>query len=102
MNVHTRSMIVVMRKELRDFYRDRRTFLMTLLLTPLLFPAIMLGMFKLMENRANTQLDKDMAIPVAGGEFAPNLLAHLASHGIAARKAMACRMYLAVTRPSMM
>ena len=44
-----------LRKELRDFYRDRRTFLMTLLLTPLLFPAIMLGMFKLMENRASTQ-----------------------------------------------
>ena len=87
MNFHTRSMLVVMRKELRDFYRDRRTFLMTLLLTPLLFPAIMLGMFKLMENRASTQLDKDMTIPVAGSEHAPNLLAHLASHGIAARKA---------------
>ena len=36
MSFHTRSMMVVMRKELRDFYRDRRTFLMTLLLTPLL------------------------------------------------------------------
>ena len=92
MNFHTRSMMVVMRKELRDFYRDRRTFLMTLLLTPLLFPAIMLGMFKLMENRASTQLDKDMTIPVAGSEFAPNLLAHLASHGIAARKASVAAM----------
>jgi len=96
MNFHTRSMMVVMRKELRDFYRDRRTFLMTLLLTPLLFPAIMLGMFKLMENRASTQLDKDMTIPVAGSEFAPNLLAHLASHGIAARKASVAEVEQAV------
>jgi sodium transport system permease protein len=96
MNIDFRSTLVVMRKELRDFYRDRRTFLMTLLLTPLLFPAIMLGMFKLMENRASTQLDKDMTIPVAGSEFAPNLLAHLASHGIAARKASVAEVEQAV------
>ena len=96
MNIDIRSMLVVMRKELRDFYRDRRTFLMTLLLSPLLFPAIMLGMFKLMENRASTQLEKDMTIPVAGSEFAPNLLAHLASHGISARKATEAQVEQAV------
>ena len=87
MNQSIRTMLVVMRKELRDFYRDRRTFLMTLLLTPLLFPAMMIGMFKLAENRASTQLEKPMAIPVAGGEHAPTLVAHLASYGITARKA---------------
>ena len=96
MNIDFRSTLVVMRKELRDFYRDRRTFLMTLLLSPLLFPAIMLGMFKLMENRASTQLEKDMTIPVAGSEFAPNLLAHLASHGISARKATEAQVEQAV------
>ena len=31
-------MFTVMRKELRDFARDRRTFLLTLLLMPLLYP----------------------------------------------------------------
>ena len=96
MNIDFRSTLVVMRKELRDFYRDRRTFLMTLLLSPLLFPAIMLGMFKLMENRASTQLEKDMTIPVAGSQYAPNLLAHLASHGIAARKATVAQVEQAV------
>lgn len=96
MNIDTRSMLVVMRKELRDFYRDRRTFLITLLLSPLLFPLIMLGMFKLMENRASTQLEKDMTIPVAGSQYAPNLLAHLASHGIAARKASVAEVERAV------
>jgi sodium transport system permease protein len=96
MNIDFRSTLVVMRKELRDFYRDRRTFLMTLLLSPILFPAIMLGMFKLMENRASTQLEKDMTIPVAGSEFAPNLLAHLASHGIAARRASVAEVEQAV------
>ena len=87
MNQSIRTMLVVARKELRDFYRDRRTFLMTLLLTPLLVPAMMIGMFKLAENRASTQLEKPMAIPVAGGEHAPTLVAHLASYGITARKA---------------
>ena len=86
MSLDIRTMLVVMRKELRDFYRDRRTFLMTLLLSPILFPAMMIGMFKLAENRASTQLEKAMTIPVAGGEHAPTLLAHLASHGITARK----------------
>ena len=96
MNQSIRTMLVVMRKELRDFYRDRRTFLMTLLLTPLLFPAMMIGMFKLAENRASTQLEKPMAIPVAGGEHAPTLVAHLASYGITARKASEAEVEVAI------
>ena len=96
MNQSIRTMLVVMRKALRDFYRDRRTFLMTLLLTPLLFPAMMIGMFKLAENRASTQLEKPMAIPVAGGEHAPTLVAHLASYGITARKASEAEVEVAI------
>mgnify|MGYP006157011925 CR=1 FL=1 len=43
MNFHTRSMMVVMRKELVDLFRDRRTVMLGLLMTPLLLPAIGLG-----------------------------------------------------------
>ncbi|WP_305805319.1 ABC transporter permease [Stenotrophomonas sp. YIM B06876] len=84
-----RSMLAVMRKELRDFARDRRTFLLTLLTAPLLYPLLFLGMNKLTNLRTETQLDKDMTMPVAGIARAPNLVAFLASRGISASEAPA-------------
>ncbi|AXA85021.1 sodium ABC transporter permease [Lysobacter oculi] len=87
MNTGIRTMMVVMRKELRDFFRDRRTMLMTLLLTPLLYPAMLLGMGKLAESRATTQLEAPMTIPVAGAAQAPTLVSLLASQGIRIRHA---------------
>ena len=80
-------MFTVMRKELRDFARDRRTFLLTLLLMPLLYPLLMLGMGKLVELRKDTQLDKVLEVPVVGAEHAPTLVAWLDSHAIRARPA---------------
>lgn len=84
-----RSMFAVMRKELRDFARDRRTFLLTLLTAPLLYPLLFLGMGKLASLRAETQLEKDMTVPVVGIARAPNLVAFLASRGITATEAPA-------------
>ncbi len=83
------GMLTVMRKELRDFARDRRTFLLTLLMAPLLYPLLFLGMSKLTSMRTETQLEKDMNIAVVGMERAPNLVAFLASRGINATPAPA-------------
>ena len=58
------SMLTVVRKEWLDFYRDRRTFMLSLLVAPLLYPLIFLGIGKLSEMRAETQLEKDLALPV--------------------------------------
>ena len=80
------TLATVMRKELRDFARDRKTFLLTLLLGPLFYPILMLGMGKLTEMRLHTQLEKPMEIAIVGAERAPNLVAHLASQGIGAMK----------------
>ncbi|HEY0662304.1 MAG TPA: ABC transporter permease [Lysobacter sp.] len=80
------TMWAVMRKELRDISRDRRTLALALLLGPLLYPALMLGMGALAENRAKTQLDKVLEVPVVGAERAPNLVAFLATHSIKASK----------------
>ena len=78
------AMASVMRKELRDIGRDRRTLALVLLLGPLLYPLLMLGMGALAENRARTQLDATLEVPVVGLERAPNLVAFLATHGIKA------------------
>ena len=83
------TMLTVMRKELRDFTRDRRTLMLTLLVAPLLYPVIFLGMGKLSELRKETQLDKPLELPVVGIERAPNLIAYLAGNGINAKAAPA-------------
>lgn len=79
------AFVTVFRKELRDFVRDRRTFLMALLLGPLVYPLLMLGMGKLMEARVSTQLEKPLEIPVIGADHAPNLIAFLATQDIRAK-----------------
>ena len=83
------TMWIVMLKELRDIGRDRRTLALTLLLGPLLFPALILGMGALAEKRAKTQIDKVLEVPVIGMERAPNLMAFLATQGIKAVQAPA-------------
>lgn len=77
----------VMRKELRDISRDRRTLALALLLGPLLYPVLMIGMGSLAESRARTQLDKVLEVPTVGMEHAPNLVAFLGTQGIRAVKA---------------
>jgi sodium transport system permease protein len=62
---------------------------LTLLLGPLLFPALILGMGALAEKRAKTQIDKVLEVPVIGMERAPNLMAFLATQGIKAVEAPA-------------
>ncbi len=78
------TVFTVMRKELRDLARDRRTLMLALFLGPLLYPALMLGMGSLAEKRAKTQIDKVLDIPVVGREHAPNLVAFLESYGLKA------------------
>ena len=82
-----RIVFTVMRKELRDLSRDRRTLALALFLGPLLYPALMLGMGYLTENRIRTQVDETLEIPMVGAEHAPNLVKFLATNGITAAAA---------------
>ena len=77
-----RTVFTVMRKELRELARDRRTLVLSLLLTPLLYPALILGMGYLTENRVRTQVDKVLEVPMVGAEHAPNLVKFLTTNGI--------------------
>ena len=85
----TTALLTVMRKEWLDFFRDRRTFLLSLMVAPLLYPLIFLGIGKLSQMRAETQLEKTLSVPVVGMERAPNLVRFLASYGIEAKPAPA-------------
>ena len=77
-----RSMMTVARKELLDLFRDRRTVMLGLLLGPILFPALILGMGAMAEKKARTQLDETLQLPVIGAEHAPNLVRYLQSQNI--------------------
>lgn len=81
------ALITVFKKEIRDMMRDRRTVLISLVVGTLLGPLLMFGMLKMMVNRANTQLEKPLALPVEGGEHAPNLVNWLKGQNIVIKPA---------------
>ncbi|MFV7512205.1 ABC transporter permease [Stenotrophomonas geniculata] len=76
------TLMTVMRKELRDLSRDRRTLLLTLLFGPLLYPVLLLGIGKLAESRVRTQIEQPLQIPTIGADNAPNLVRFLAAQGL--------------------
>ncbi len=83
------TMLKIMRKEWIDFARDRRTLVLSLLVAPLLYPLIFLGIGMLSEMRTETQLEKNLSLPVVGIERAPNLMKMLAAYGIDTKPAPA-------------
>jgi len=76
------TVLTVLRKELRDISRDRRTLLLSLLLAPLLYPILILGMGALAESRVKTQIDKPLDIATVNAQAAPNLIAFLKAQGL--------------------
>lgn len=77
-----KTLMIVARKELQDLFRDRRTVMLGLLMMPLLFPALILGMGSLAERKARTQIEGELELPVIGAEHAPNLVSFLESQNI--------------------
>ncbi|MEO6137070.1 MAG: ABC transporter permease [Luteimonas sp.] len=78
-----RAAWTVMKKELREISRDRRTLMLALVFGPLLTPALILGIGAMAERRAKSQIEKPLSIAIIGAERAPNLVAWLAGQGIA-------------------
>ena len=83
------AMIAVMKKELLDLFRDRKTLYLSLLMGPLLFPILILGLGKLASNRVSTQLEKPLELPVIGAEHAPNLVHWLSGRNVVIKPAPA-------------
>ena len=77
-----KALLTVWHKELLDLFRDRRTLMISLLMGPLLMPALILGIGKLASDRISTQLEKPLTVPVVGASHAPNLVAWLEGQNI--------------------
>jgi sodium transport system permease protein len=82
-------LFTVWKKELTDLFRDRRTLAISLLMGPLLMPALVLGIGKLASDRISTQLEKPLEVPVIGARNAPNLVAWLEGQNIVVKPAPA-------------
>ncbi|MCZ8317229.1 MAG: ABC transporter permease [Lysobacteraceae bacterium] len=84
-----KTLWAVATKELVEIFRDRKILINGLLLSPLLFPVLILGMGSLAENRARTQLESPLKLPVVNADVAPNLVAFLATQNIVVEPAPA-------------
>ncbi|NLA67429.1 MAG: ABC transporter permease [Gammaproteobacteria bacterium] len=84
MKLFLKTLLTVAWKELVDLFRDRRTVVLGLLMGPLLFPVLILGMGAMAEKRARTQLESVLDLPVIGAGHAPSLVRHLGGRDIRA------------------
>lgn len=70
---------IVYRKELLDALRDRRA-MVSLLVFPLVGPALVAGMLSTLVERATSE--RSPRLPVVGAEHAPGLVRHLEGQGV--------------------
>ncbi len=72
----------VMRKELLDAFRDRRTVMMAFLLMPVAVPLLIAGLGSIGAKRQAEKLEKTLELPVLGVKHAPNLVAWLGTNDV--------------------
>jgi sodium transport system permease protein len=77
-----RALVTVFLKELVENARDRRTVFSALLLGPLGAPLLFTIMMNITLQRSHERAERPLELAVAGGEYAPNLLAFLRRQGV--------------------
>jgi len=68
------SALVVFLKEVRENLRDRRTVLNTLFTGPLMAPLLFVLLINTLVTRELDKAEKPLSLPVAGAQYAPNLI----------------------------
>ena len=72
-------------KELLDFSRDRKTLLLTLLMTPVVVLIFIVGFGTFMQHKIKELNDKPLSVAIVGAQHAPNLVKWLAANGVTAK-----------------
>ncbi|MCG6118598.1 MAG: ABC transporter permease [Aquimonas sp.] len=73
---------IVLKKELLDLFRDRRTLMISLLMGPLLGPILMVGLITMIASKEVERAERPLKLPVIGAEHAPNLVDWLTTMNI--------------------
>jgi len=76
------GLMTVFRKEVLENLRDRRAAFNSLLLGPILFPFLIIGMSYLSISSQEERAEETLELPVVGAELAPNLLRYLEQQGV--------------------
>ncbi len=75
------GLTIVFKKEVRENLRDRRALFNSLLLGPLLFPVLFVGLMWFLESAEQERAEKTLELPVVGAQFAPSLIRFLEQQG---------------------
>jgi len=76
------GLTIVFKKEVRENLRDRRALFNSLLLGPLLFPVLFVGLMWFLESAEQERAEKTLELPVVGAQFAPSLIRFLEQNGV--------------------
>jgi sodium transport system permease protein len=76
-----RGLFTVFRKEVRENIRDRRALFNSLLLGPILFPLLFVGLMWFLESAEQERQEQTLELPVVGAELAPSLIRYLEQQG---------------------
>jgi sodium transport system permease protein len=72
----------VYKKEVRENLRDRRSLFNSVLLGPILFPILFIGLAYFTSSKQQERAEQVLEVPVAGAEHAPNLIGFLEQQGV--------------------
>ena len=76
------GLVTVYKKEVRENLRDRRTLFNSVLLGPILFPILFIGLAYFAGSKQQENAEKTLEVPVVGVEHAPNLISFLEQQGV--------------------
>ena len=76
------GLTTVFRKEVRENIRDRRALFNSLLLGPILFPLLFVGLMWFLESAEKERAAQTLELPVVGAEYAPSLIRFLEQKGV--------------------
>jgi len=79
----------VYQKEVRENLRDRRSLFNSVLLGPILFPILFIGLAYFTSSKQQERVEQVLEVPVAGAENAPNLVSFLEQQGMVVQPAPA-------------
>jgi len=72
----------VYKKEVRENLRDRRALFNSVLLGPILFPLLFIGLAYFAGSKQQERAEEALEVPLAGAENAPNLVSFLEQQGV--------------------
>jgi len=72
----------VYKKEVRENFRDRRSLFNSVLLGPILFPILFIGLAYFAGSKQQERAEEVLEVPVVGAQYAPNLIGFLEQQGV--------------------